>query len=136
MKTTLVVRTLAPSLVVLRESIDTPFDEEWDAFLRLLKDNRENFAKLRILVVTDGGGPNAAQRKRLDAVLAGRPVRVAVVTDSAKSRFIASAISLINRDHRGFSRAEIDGAYDHLALSPMERRLAETSVKEMTPLLK
>jgi hypothetical protein len=135
-KPTLVVRTVAPSLVVMRENIETPHDHEWDAFLALLNQNRDNFAKFRLLVVTDGGGPNAAQRKRLDGVLGGRSVRVAVVTESAKSRFIASAISLINRDHRGFSPAEIEAAYTHLALTPAERRLAEAALREMDPLIK
>lgn len=120
----------------MRESLDTPLDEEWDAFLGLLSQNQGNFAKLRILVSTNGGGPNAAQRKRLDTVLAGRPIRVAVVTDSAKSRFIASAISLINRDHKGFSIAEMEGAYDHLALSPSERRLVDAALKEMDPMIR
>jgi hypothetical protein len=121
------------SMVVLRENIETPQDSEWDAFLDLLASNREQFAKLKVLVVTDGGGPNAAQRKRLDNVLGGRPIRVAVVTDSAKSRFIASAISLINRDHRGFSSAEIRKAYVHLNMAPEECTQAEAALKQMEP---
>lgn len=123
------------TMVVLRENNDTPLDPEWDAFLRLLADNRNNFERLKILVVTDGGGPNAAQRKRLEATLSGKPVRVAVVTDSAKSRFIASAISLINRDHRGFSMKEIGQAYQHLGMTVAECREAEAALKEMEPMI-
>jgi hypothetical protein len=135
MKPTLVSRTVAPNLVVSRESFDSPREEEWDAFLQLLEATKENLTKLRILVITDGGGPNAAQRKRLETVLKGRSVRVAIVTDSAKSRFIASAVSLFNRDHRGFSKSEIQLAYDHIGLSPTERRLAEAAIREMDPLV-
>jgi hypothetical protein len=123
------------TMIVLRENNDTPHDAEWDGFLRLLSDNRNNFERMKILVVTDGGGPNASQRKRLEGTLSGKPVRVAVVTDSAKSRFIASAISLINRDHKGFSMKEIGQAYQHLDMTSSECREAELALKEMEPLI-
>lgn len=123
------------TMVVLRENNDTPLDAEWDAFLKLLSDNRNNFERMKILVVTDGGGPNAGQRKRLEVALSGKPVRVAVVTDSAKSRFIASAISLINRDHKGFSMKEISQAYQHLDMTGAECREAEAALKEMEPMI-
>jgi hypothetical protein len=135
-KRTLVNRKAGPSLVVSRETFDSPRDEEWNEFLKLLEEEGDNVEKLRLLVVTDGGGPNSAQRTRLEGMLKGRSVRVAIVTDSAKSRFIASAISLFNRDHRGFSRAEIQAAYAHLMLTPQERRLVEAALIEMEPLIK
>lgn len=135
MKPTLVNRVLAPDLVVSRESFESPRDEEWEEFLRVLRTRGEHFASLKILVVTDGGGPNADQRKRLEAVLKGRAVRVAIVTDSAKSRFIASAVSLFNRDHRGFSKAEIQSAYGHLGLSPKERQMCEAALRELDPMI-
>jgi len=134
-KPTMVTRIIG-SVVILRESNDTPTDEEWDGILRILSDNQANLANLKFLVVTDGGGPNHTQRKRLERVLGGRSVRVAVVTDSAKSRFIASAVSLINRDHAGFSTKEIEGAYEHLRMNPLERRQAEVALREMDPLIK
>jgi len=135
-KPTLINRTPAPNLVVSRETFDSPRDEEWNDFLKLLERQGDNVEKLRILVVTDGGGPNSAQRARLEAVLKGRSVRVAIVTDSAKSRFIASAVSLFNRDHGGFSKAEIKSAYAHLRLNPHECRLVEQALQEMEPLIK
>lgn len=132
MKHTMVTRMIG-SMIVLRENEETPLDEEWDGFLKILADNKTNFAKLKVLVVTDGGGPNAQQRKRLEATLGGKPIRVAVVTDSAKSRFIASIISFINKDHRGFAMKEIAQAYDHLQMDKQERVLAEQALKELTP---
>lgn len=135
-KPTLVNRTAAPNLVVSRETFDSPRDEEWNDFLKLLEAQGDNVDKLRLLVVTDGGGPNSAQRTRLETALKGRSVRVAIVTDSAKSRFIASAVSLFNRDHRGFSKAEMSAAYAHLMLTPQECRLVEAALREMEPLIK
>lgn len=133
-KPTMVTRVIG-QLVVLRENDDTPLDSEWDAFLKLLADNRDKFERLKILVVTDGGGPNAAQRKRLETVLSGKPIRVAVVTDSAKSRFIASMISLFNRQHGGFAMKEMVQAYNHLRLTQQERTVAEQTVTELNPLI-
>jgi hypothetical protein len=132
MKPTMVTRTIG-AMIVLRENTETPLDQEWDAFLKLLVENKTRFPNLKVLVVTDGGGPNAAQRKRLEATLGGRSISVAVVTDSAKSRFIASMISFINRDHRGFGTREIAQAYEHLKLSTQERIEAEAALKEMGP---
>ena len=135
MKPTMVTRVVG-QLVILRENDSTPLDSEWDAFLKILADNWDKFDRLKILVVTDGGGPNAAQRKRLETVLNGKPIRVAVVTDSAKSRFIASMISLINRQHMGFAMKEIVQAYNHLKMTQMERTVAEQALTELDPLIR
>jgi hypothetical protein len=135
MKPTMVTRMVG-QLVVLRENDATPTDSEWDAFLKILADNWDKFDRLKILVVTDGGGPNAAQRKRLEGVLNAKPIRVAVVTDSAKSRFIASMISLINRQHMGFAMKELVQAYNHLRLTQLERTIAEQALAELSTLIK
>lgn len=135
MNRTMVTRVIG-QLVVLRENNETPLDAEWDAFLKLLADNRDRFEQMKILVVTDGGGPDYAQRKRLDNTLLGKPVRVAVVTDSAKSRFIASAISLINKQHMGFSMKEMSQAYAHLGMTVAECREAELAIQQMNALLR
>lgn len=135
MKQSLAVRSVG-SMLVLRENKDTPSDMEWDAFLDHLVKNRTNLDALKILVLTDGGGPNAAQRKRLEAALDGRSVRVAVVTDSPKARFIASAITFLNKLHRGFSTKEISLAYEHLGMTLAEQKLAEVALREMGPLMK
>jgi hypothetical protein len=123
------------NVIVLRENVDPPADQDWDGFLDLLILNRENFDRLKILVVTDGGGPNAAQRKRLENALDGRGVHVAIVTDSAKARFITSIVRFINKRHRGFAMAEIRQAYEHLGMSWQEQKLAEQALREMESLV-
>lgn len=130
-KKTLAFRFVDSSLLVLRENAVTPRDEDWDAFLTVLEKNRDNFARLRILVRTEGGGPSAPQRKRLEKALGGRPVRVAVVTNSVAVRFIVSSIALLNREIRTFSVDELANAYQHLRLNPAERRDAEKAAFDM-----
>jgi hypothetical protein len=134
-KKTLAVRSVE-SMLILRENADTPTDKDWDEFLDILVENRPRFPSLKILVMTDGGGPNMNQRKRLEKALDKRPVRVAVVSDSARVRFIVSTIAFLNPEIRTFSRKEIDDAYEHLSLTPRERKLAETAIEEMHHLIR
>jgi len=67
----------------------------------------------------------------LQATLGGTPMRVAVVSDSIKMRFIASTIALFHRDHRSFTTSELEEAYEHLNLAAGERRKVESVVREM-----
>jgi hypothetical protein len=133
-KRSLLVRVVE-SLIVLRENDATPTDRDWDEFLTILAANRPNFPHIKILVATDGGGPSSAQRTRLSVALGGRPVRVAVVTDSIKVRFIVSSIALLNSEIATFSKSELAEAYKHLSLSPYEIKLVEFAIREMTPLV-
>lgn len=130
-KKSLAFEVIGDSLVVLRENRLTPRDEDWDAFLAFLTQNRENFPSLKILVHTDGGGPSSDQRKRLAVALGGRPVRVAVVTESVKVRFIVSSIALLNREICTFYPAELEEAYVHLGMSSTERRLSARALMEI-----
>jgi hypothetical protein len=134
-KKSLAFRFVSDVLLVLRENAQTPRDQDWDDFLRVLVENRQNFHKLKILVRTEGGGPNALQRKRLQQALDGRPVRVAVVTNSVPVRFIVSSIALLNRAIRSFANHEIDAAYAHLSMTPAEQRLSEAAVQDMHDLV-
>ena len=121
------------SMIVIRQNKETSSDQDWDHFLDILVEHRKDFANLKILVITDGGGPSMDQRKRLEVALDGKPVRVAVVSDSMKTRFIVSSIALLNRDMSSFRAHELPQAYDHLSLTMDERRIAKTSIQEMNP---
>jgi hypothetical protein len=130
----LVTRRVGQMLISL-ENKETPTDEEWDDFLKVLREGRDDFATLKLLVITEGGGPTAAQRKRLEQALGGRTLRVAVVTDSIKVRFIVSSIALLNRFISTFSKAELPRAYEYLGLAAGEQRAAMLAVAEMEPLM-
>jgi hexokinase len=118
---------------VFVENKQAPTEREWDEFLTILAENRSELPKLRLLVMTTGGAPDTTQRKKLAATLGGTTLRVATVSDSMKTRFVAATISLFHRDHRLFSTTELDQAYEHLGLSVSERRLVEAAIKEMKP---
>ena len=133
-KRSLLVR-VAESMIVLRENAVTPTDADWDEFMEILSAARPDFERIRILVMTDGGSPSTEQRKRLAIALGGKLVRVAVVTDSMKVRFIVSSIALLNREIASFANKEIAEAYAHLSLTRAEQKLAQAMIAEMSPLV-
>ena len=118
-------------IFVMVQNEKEPTDAEWDGFLKLLIDNREDLPKLGLLVITPGGAPNAAQRKRLQTALAGRPMAVAVISDDIKMRFIASLIHLFHKGHQLFPSGDIAKAYTHLNLTTGEKVRVEAIVREL-----
>jgi hypothetical protein len=78
----------------------TPLATEWTSWVELVRqmdmEAEGNLAKIRNVVFTDGGGPNAAQRVELSKILAGRTVITSVITDSLLVRGIVSTLNLFN----------------------------------------
>ncbi|MGD0678241.1 MAG: hypothetical protein ABSC94_22755 [Polyangiaceae bacterium] len=130
MKKNQVVRKLG-SLVLTFANESAPTEPEWDEFLSVITTHRPELPKLKFLVVTKGGSPNAAQRKRLEVALGRTRFPVAVVSDAITVRFVASTIALFHRDHRSFSMDQMSLAYDHLQMSPAERTMAEKVISDM-----
>lgn len=116
------------SLLLLYQGPDAPSDAEWDANLALL---RPIVATARVLVITHGGGPSAAQRGRLSQVIGKHRVVSAVVTDSVAVRFAASVVALFVPSIRCFGATDREGAYRHLQLDAAEREMAERNLAEM-----
>jgi hypothetical protein len=119
-------------MVILRQNAENPADAEWDECLRLLGAYRSDFGRVRVLVVTDGGGPTPAQRKRLSMVTGGYPLRAAVVTESVKVRFIVSSVALFMSGLASFDLSEMRQAFAHLKLDPRQQLVADRAVREMT----
>lgn len=101
---------------------EPPTDREWQLALDLV---RERVSEIRCgLIVTDGGGPNAQQRKALDEQLKHqRGTPRAVVTSSAIARGIVTATSWLGHRLKAFSPDELSLAFEFLEV-PHERRAA------------
>ena len=126
------------SMLVLVQNKNDPADEDWGECLRqlnLLLSSRLYGQSVKVLVITEGGAPNVAQRERLQRALEKKPIPVAVVTDNVKARFTSSTVALLNRHQRSFANAELDQAFAYLGASDEEKRKAEDAVKKMRPLL-
>jgi hypothetical protein len=77
-----------------------PDDDEWDRFLRLFLSHGVD--KTMLLVLTDGGMPTRTQQQRLDDMMAGCFVPVAIVSESAALRAKTAALSWIVRGLKAF----------------------------------
>lgn len=123
------------SLVILREGRSDPLDSEWDVTLGILSEHRHEIDQIKVLVFSDGGGPTQAQRRRLQQTLEGKPIRVAVVSDSMKVRFICSSVALFTSNLSSFKVSELRDAYTWLNLSAEERKLAAENITAMRDLV-
>jgi hypothetical protein len=130
-KRNLVMRRVGRTVVMVQNA-ETPTDEEWNEFLRIVKTDASG---MRLLVMTDGGSPNAAQRKRLEVTLGGALPLVAVVSDNIKIRFVAATIALFHRTHGLFSKSDKPKAFEHLRLDKTEWRPIENAIEDLIPLL-
>lgn len=124
------------TILVLREDKQPPSDEEWSAFLTSVAAYRKRVSELRVLIITDGGGPTSSQRASIKGAIEGHPFRSAVISDSMKIRFIAAAIMLISKNHGSFTTRETERAYEHLSLTPDERSAVVDAVRQLDRELK
>ncbi len=95
-----------------------PADTEWNRYIDFLARSDDPHESPRVLVVTEGGGPTPAQRRRLNDALSNRiaAARIAVVTMSPIARGIVTALSWFNPVYNAFEPKHLDGALAHVGL--------------------
>jgi hypothetical protein len=121
-----VARTLFvdDKLVVLwlTSALDIPaaeFDECAAMTRKALRDHAVRPADMRSLVITDGGAPNAKQRKALAALANDEPTKSSVITTVLSNpikRGIATALSWTNPTMKFFRPEEMNEALRHIDL--------------------
>jgi len=113
-------------ILVCVNAAENPTDAEWT---RYLDAGRAALPKCKgILVVTDGGGPNAMQRKQIDEMPEARDLPVAVVTASLAARGIVTAISWFGKAIKAFAPHQVPEALGYLGLAPSEAAAACATV--------
>lgn len=115
-------------LVAVWHGPDAPREHEWEELLDQLR--AQSLQTLRVLVLTEGGAPSTPQKMELTKVLAAHPVPVAVISDVASIRFVASSLALLMKRIRTFPLSELGQAYAHLALEPTEARAADEFLQQ------
>jgi hypothetical protein len=100
-----------------------PTPESWlrylDVLRAVLKEHRGNVDELRSLVISDGGAPNAAQRKQVMDVVHGKPNKIGVITNSLDNplkRGVATALTWLNPAFRAVLPARWSEIFAHLDL--------------------
>lgn len=115
-------------LAILVHGERPPTQDEWAQYIRALEEARPR----RLLVVSQGGGPNAAQRAEVVRVLKamckedGIEFATAVLSSSALARGITTAIRwLSGAELKSFHYHDIKGAMSYLGLP--STRLADVT---------
>lgn len=108
--------------VVCIHSAEAPSKEEWDGVMQVVADELA-LGRLRILVSTEGGAPNATQRAKLRDVLGHSKPPIAVMSSSSLVRAVCTAISWFNPQMRQFPPESLPAALDHLGI-PLPDRAA------------
>jgi len=88
-------------------------------------------ARLRALVITDGGAPSAAQRKSFNDALKGRNYPSAVVSNAVITRGIVTALSWFNPKIRAFHPDATADALKYLDITPPEYPRIWAEVKRL-----
>jgi hypothetical protein len=115
--------------VVLHPNV-TPSDQEWQKYLDAAGEIARSGEPMPTLVFTDGGAPTGDQREPLVAIFKDLDAPVAVVSDVAAIRFIASSMAFMGLKIKGFSSQSWRTAFQHFKSTPerkieCERRLVE-----------
>lgn len=129
-------------VMVFLHTARAPSSEEWAMCTQLLVRAvaTGSFPRMRVLVVTDGGGPDVVMRSELQAFFKKHDhfPKTAVVTTSVLSRGIVTAVSWFNPNIKAFAPIHFGAALDHLGvpraaprllreLAEMERELGPNS---------
>jgi hypothetical protein len=75
-----------------------------------------DFARVKILAITEGGAPSTVQRKDFNDALKGRQIPLALVTDSTLVRGAVTAYGWFNKNIRPFPRANLEDALAYLGV--------------------
>jgi hypothetical protein len=104
----------------------SPSDAEWKEYTEAVRVELEKGldpAAMRTLVFSDGGGPSAAQRKRINDILNGRTTPVALVSSSGMMRGVVTALQWFNPEMRTFSPDEVVDALKFLKVPESQYEL-------------
>ena len=111
-----------------------PRDEDWRLYMDAVRSEEQkttDFAKIRTLVFSAGGGPTAKHRREISEFLGGRTTPVAIVTSSTIMRGVVTALQWFNPLARAFSPDNVVAALQFLGTSDSEAHLVWTEAKRL-----
>lgn len=130
---------LVGDIVLCIHTTVAPDDAGWqtyvDACLAAAALHAGDFAKVRQLVFTDGGGPNGAQRQRVvdavDPLRNSKEGRVAVVSSSVAVRGIVTVFNWFNFSVRAFAPTKLGEAIGFLGITNTEAERVRQAADRM-----
>lgn len=121
------------NLVIAVHGTAPPNDPEWDEYMVVLKEAARigGVERARSLVITEGGAPNSAQRKKVNELLSGRAGLCAVISDSAIVRGVVTALNWYNPMIKAYSPAQMEQAMHYLKVSGKQAQEALAMVGKL-----
>jgi hypothetical protein len=104
-----------------------PSDAEWDEWMRVVATRPRD--AVRVLAVTDGGGPNSVRRAQFVGAVDGP--RIAVVSDALQVRGIVTALSWFVSAIRVFPSTDLDAASRHLGVETAQLATIRARMRSM-----
>lgn len=134
---------LVGDIVLCLHNAKAPDDGSWqvyvDACVASAGLHEGDFARTRQLVWTDGGGPNAPQRRAaveaVENLKGAKEGRIAVVSSSTLVRGIVTVFNWFNFQVKAFSPGEIDMALSFLRVTPDEAARLWAAAERMAKLV-
>jgi hypothetical protein len=114
------------ALLILAHNAQPPSKDEWAAYFAFAEDLGQktwgaDLSRGQVLIFTDGGAPNSAQRAQVNEYVAGRKLRQSIVTASTMVRGIVTALSWFNPETSAFAPQAWEPALAHLRLTSEQR---------------
>jgi hypothetical protein len=110
---------------------ECPSEQEWEAnFVEVnayKKARLGDLSSLRVLVISDGGRPNAKQRRMMTTDINGRPMKKAVVSPQMEKPLLRGALTAmrwLNPGYSGFEPTQVLAALEYLDLGAFTGTIA------------
>jgi hypothetical protein len=105
-------------IMVVVHNAKPPTDDDWRTYIDGIKSL--DLKTARSIVFTDGGAPDAEQRKAVNQALAGARVPGVVISPSALVRGVVTAMSWFNPGIKTFAPEQLEAAFRYLEFTPDE----------------
>lgn len=129
---TVMACSLVENIAVAVHSTEPPTDDEWIKWIELNVDAAERGVLKAMLVVTDGGAPNAKQRSMVaDMPDAAREVPTAIVSHSTFVRGIVTALSWSGKNIKAFDPASWDRIGAYLKVEQQQQSVLLSAVRNL-----
>lgn len=116
-------------LAIAVNNTKPPTEEDWWKLIDEMK--KLDIEETCFMALTEGGAPNAAQRRLLNEVLQGKSRPTAIVSQSSLVRGVVTALGWFNSRIKVYSPTELDEALRWLGLSQVEAYMARAEIRTL-----
>ena len=123
------------NLILALQSAKAPSAEDWEGYVNLYRTGLAGYANVRILVISDGGAPSNRQQMTVNELVAGLPIKIAIVSRAPSVVQVVRRLLITNDAMRLFQPDDLAGAYAFLDVDHGERSVIRQALAELRPQL-